>query len=124
MQITTFEKLWQEKNPGGIARVGKGRKVEVTFRPDGKIYRYQGSILNVADRLELIPEIVIEDEVKQAMKALKSGKETTSFVEIEDTLVWTWGSRKGRIDSRNSTTDEFDRQIITFFITYEKSEWV
>lgn len=127
MRIEIFNKLFKSENPQGYAyipeKVGKRQNaVAVVFTPGGKVYTYKGTILAVAERLDLIPEVNVEAESLKAIKSLKETGLAVAPIECSDTINY-FLSIPGKLAQEVSrTVDEFGRQIATFEIGV--SEWV
>lgn len=125
MLISTFNQYLQKKHPQASAyipdKIGKRQpnQVNIIYSPDGKIYEYKGSILSVAERLNLIPEINYETESKIIASQLKSGS-TIGHNGCQDTvryLLQKW------VEVEPAGLDEFDRPLMLFKISTEENGW-
>ena len=86
MKIETFNELLKAKHTEGHASVFD-HKVSVTFKSDGKAYGYNGTILAVAERLDLIPTCDIAGLSQASLKALLEGKASPfTPIECSDTM--------------------------------------
>lgn len=127
MQIVTFNTLLKIENPQAEAyvpeKVGKRQsKVNVIYSPDSKIYGYKGTILSVAKRLNLIPEVNVEAESKQALKDLKATGQAIAHIECSDTINY-YLDIPGKVAQEVSREiDEYGLEVATF--TVVKNEWV
>ena len=129
MKIETLDKLLKEqKSPTAFARVPNSKngerahnKVEVAFSGDGRIYTYKSSIFDVAERLDLIPEIYAGDEGQRIADNFFDG--IRGYVEAIDTVRYLVKTPAGKDITFNVVgQDEFDRDIAEFFV--EDSAWV
>lgn len=127
MLISTFNTQLQKKHPQAIAYVpdgfGTGKRkantVCVVYSPNGKVYEYKGSILSVAERLGLIPEINYEVEAQKIASELKHNAEVIGHDGCQDTiryLLEKW------VETKDAGVDEFDRPLVIFYISTE-SKW-
>ena len=86
MKLSAFEELFTEKNPDGAvwpgSTFGRPGTVAVRFSTDGKIYHYRGTVLEVAEKMNLIPAIDVMDEAEEASMMLVGGH-TKVLVHIE-----------------------------------------
>ena len=119
MKITTLNQLLKNKNPQARAyvpeKVGKRQPaVNVVFNPDEKVYTYKGSILSVAEKLNLIPEVDIGAEAKEAISTLKASGSATAHVECSDTINHGLGMPGKYAQEVSRDKDEFDRVVVTF----------
>lgn len=128
MRIETFNKLLKSKNPQGYAyipeKVGKRQNaVAVVFTPGGKVYTYKGTILAIAERLGLIPEVNVEVESRKAIKSLKETGLAVAPVECSDTINHFLNIPGKLAQEVSRVEDEFGRKIATFEIGV-RGEWV
>lgn len=125
MLISTFNAQLQKKHPQAIAyvpdKIGKRKAntVCVVYSPNGKVYEYKGSVLSVAERLGLIPEINYEVEAQKIASELKHSAEVIGHDGCQDTircLLEKW------VETKDAGVDEFDRSLVIFYISTE-SKW-
>lgn len=127
MKIETFEKLLKTENSQATAyvpeKVGKRQAmVNVVFTPNGKVYSYKGTILQVAEKLELIPEINVDTESKKAIASLKETGSAVTPIECFDTINYNYNVPGKVLQEVNRSKDEFNREIVT--VEMGTSEWI
>lgn len=125
MKIETFNELLKAKNPNGYAFVPdkqdkRQTAISVVFEANGKAYTYQGTILSVAERIGLVPEIDINAEAQKATDELIKNGHTTTYLVCRDTITHLLG-QSIRVISKFD--DEFSRSMAVFEIA-PKSEWL
>ncbi|OGL47318.1 MAG: hypothetical protein A2W05_09760 [Candidatus Schekmanbacteria bacterium RBG_16_38_10] len=123
MKIEVLNSLIQSKHSGGCAYspgVMAGTKkssVCVVFNPGGKVYQYSMSVYRVAEKLGLIPEYVITDEVDKILSALARGESYASSTACVDTVRYV-GIERGVISDNLVTgefyLDDFDRWVCEY----------
>lgn len=129
MRIGTFDRLLKGKHGQGTSayvpeRRGKRRQaIAVSYSSSGKCYYYSGSILSVAERLDLIPEIDVQAESKRIARELKDTGKAEGHRVCIDTVVFHLDVPVGKVvDCDDNGVDEFDRPMATFFIA--SNDWV
>jgi hypothetical protein len=128
MLIETFEQLWQQQNPEGKAWVPDkyatneraNNVVCVTFNENSKVYTYKGTILQVATRLDLIPEINVTDESEVLANEVKTNGFAIGHIECADTVQYLLGEC---VKTTDSGKDEFGRKVVKFEIDINDSGW-
>lgn len=126
MKIETFVSQLREKNPTGNAYVveksGKRKvAVAVTFSTNGKVYTYKGTIVGIAEKLGLIPEIDVVEESNRVISLLKNNEPAISYAHCADTIRHFSGLN---VDSKPAGTDDFDRPLVEFFIDNTPNLWI
>lgn len=128
MLISTFNTQLQKKHPQATAYVpdgfGTGKRkanqVNVVYSPNGKVYEYKGTILSVAERLGLIPEINYEMEAQRIASELKHNtREVIGHDGCQDTVRYLF---EKWVETKDAGVDEFDRPLVIFYISTE-SKW-
>ena len=127
MKIETFNELLKTQKFQAYAYIPeKGGKrenvVNVVFTPNGKVYTYKGTILDVATRLDLVPEIDIQAESGRAVADLLDTGSAVAHIECADTINYLLPGKT--IEETGRAVDEFDRPIATFAIVTGGSEWI
>ncbi len=126
MKIETFVNQLRKQNPAGNAYVAEklGKRkvaVAVNFTANGKVYTYKGTIVGIAEKLGLIPEIDVIKESNRVISLLKNNEPAISYAHCSDTIRHFSGLR---IDSKPAGTDEFDRPMVEFFIDTTPNLWM
>ena len=126
MKIEKFVEQLKKQYPTANAYVveSKGKRkvsVNVSYSETGKIYAYSGTIVGIAERLGLIPDIDVNKESERVVSALLSGESPISYAHCSDTVRYTSGLR---IDYRPSGVDDFDRALVEYFIDNSPNLWV
>ena len=120
MIASTLKELIQQKyGKDNIARV-VNRKVEVTFKPGDKVYRYNGSVYSVAERLKLIPEIDIVAESRQIIESLKAQASVVAPSGCGDTCRM---SNSAVSERYNIGLDKFDRELSEYTLDHS-NKWI
>lgn len=126
MKIKVFNQLWQEKHPGSLVQAGEKGGVELTYSPEGKIYRYKGSIYSIAERLGLIPEVDYEKLGSEINLRLVSGeREVVAPAGCGDTCRHTWQNLNSSIEESSYGRDEYDRELSSYTVLKnEDNPWI
>jgi hypothetical protein len=129
MLISTFNSLLRNKYPTGSAYVpdvyGKqvrSCKVSVTYAEGSKAYTYSGTILSIAERLGLIPEINVVRESEAIVRGLVSGASMVGHVECYDTVRFALPEGMYLVQSDYSI-DDYDRRTCVYSTTTDKPKW-
>lgn len=118
MRIETLDGLLKSKHGNKSVAYIKDRKVMVSFN-GSKVYGYRSTIRDVAERLELIPEIDITQEARQVLDRVRQEGEAVGHWVISDTLNWLDNrSREGMfIDHQRCGDDDYGRPLAKFYYT-------
>lgn len=132
MQFKKFQEVLKEKYPTSSAYIpniygtnDRQLAIEVTFNEGQKSYTYKGTIYSIAQRLNLIPEVVIMDEAEKVAKLLKTQNEVIAPSGCRDTVAWLLQDADfgGKIvDETGCGKDEFDRPQAKYSLV-ENSGW-
>lgn len=124
MLIETLTRLLSQSHPGGYAYVptvyGKGTRkssVCVVYSPNGKVYTYNGTIHDVAERLGLIPSENNVVDAERIVKELSISGTSTGYASSIDTVRYTWHGA-GKVVSEHSGLDEYDHPLAVYSISY------
>ena len=137
MKIETFNQNLQKKNgpeasayvPTKYATDSRKCKVAVVYTTGGKVYEYAGTILQVAERLDLIPAqpCTTEDAERIVSELLSGVSVTTGRVGSSDTVKAYIEERGGNwwgVQKENERQDEYGRCLCDY--TYDpdaKARW-
>ena len=120
MKVETLNDLWQQKHIGGSIQK-RGSHYTVTFSADSKVYKYSAaSNYDLAERLELIPEVDITKESKRIANVLQSQDEVVSALGCADTIR---GLYNPNIRSEYCGTDQYDRPLARYWIDTTHNAW-
>lgn len=120
MLISTFNTQLKNKHPQAEAyipeKIGKRQNlVCVTYSPNSKVYEYTGTILSIAQRLNLIPQIDNQSDGQKIANLLKSGQTNIiGYKETFDTIQYYLGQS---IDYTDAGLDDFDRPLVSYKIS-------
>jgi hypothetical protein len=105
---------------------GKGTRkqsVSVVYGKGQKVYTYNGTILAIAEKLDLIPSINVVDESADIVSKITSGQSVIGHVCASDTVRFDLPEGLYMVQS-NYGTDEYDRDTCEYSATNEKSPWL
>lgn len=127
MKIDVFERLLRQvKGNQCVAYVptqakewGDCRRGRVAVSYGGKVYEYRGTILSVAEKLSLIPNVDHYADVRMVIAGLQSGiSNIIAHSEIYDTVRHEYGIVDGQwIQSRTAGKDDYDRELSEFYLS-------
>lgn len=128
MKIERLNQLLQQDYPASAAWIpeksGKRQaQVNVRFFPNSKVYTYSGTILSVAGRLGLIPEIDVSAEAEAAVAQLRNGQSAIVHIEAIDTIRYlAYPLLVGDMPAAEDE-DEFGRKLVQVSVV-EDDPWV
>jgi len=130
MKFDTLQRLFLARHPGGdIAAIDDGRHarpgVAVQFRRGGRTYVFRCPLYQIAERLELIPELDANALAADIVSALAAGRRVVADTWLFDTVrhEWRQAGHSGAVEAvpvgrrfdelLNQTVEQSEYRIIT-----------
>ena len=130
MNIQKFNQLLKAaKSPNATAYIpeksGKRlNKVAVVYSPGGTVYTYGGSLMAVAEKMNLVPEVSVVAEAKEAVTQLReTGRSGRFHSWILDTVRFNLNMPGKNAVEEKPGRDEFGRKTACFVLE-DVGAWV
>jgi hypothetical protein len=116
MLISTFNQVLTAKYPSAVAYIPQANTVNIIYSPNSKVYSYTGTILTVAEKLNLIPAIDIQTE----SQGIAENIPCVGYLICADTVRHMVGKA---VEHQPHTPDEYGRKQVIFSII-ENDPWL